>query len=367
MKSRLTELLVLPPHAQPGPDASILASKSVNWEVLALTRFFLAWVVLSVHTFMPSRIADAFAMFGGKAAVVGFMLISGFSIAASIEARPRDFILRRILRIYPMYFGALLLTLLVQGLLGPSVEIGGGVVHASGWGRILGNLLLTQMYLCKTMEFNGPFWSLSIEFSYYLMAPLFLLLPRRVLYLLIIVSGVVFTLPTNPDAGHLYDLLTRFNGLRYIWSWVLGFCLYFNRSRALSILGLIFCLIVFPLSDKDYSGYATLVTIVLTYAVLEFSHMVRVNRLCEKSFTFLGDLSYPLYLVHFPLAILLVAGLQVESDLLFFAVSLAIAYLNILLFDSYLKTIFFKPFVTRLYRAEIWKRLIRKVSGPGDG
>jgi peptidoglycan/LPS O-acetylase OafA/YrhL len=325
-------------------------SREVNWELLALTRFVLAWIVVSVHTYMPSQIAGLFGALGGKAAVVGFMLISGFSIAASIEARPQEFILRRILRIYPMYFGALLLTLLVQALIGPHVEVAGTVIEASGWGRIIGNLLLTQMYLCKALEFNGPFWSLSIEFSYYLLAPLLLLLPRALLFALAIVSGVVFTLPPDPDASRYYDLLTRFNGLRYLWSWLIGFCLFYNRSKAIALAGLILCLVVFPLSGRDYSGLPTLLTILGTYAVLQFSNKIRLNEFCKRTFTFLGDLSYPLYLVHFPLGLLLVVGLGVRSDLMFFALAMGLAYLNILLFDGFLKRRLFKPIFTSLYR-----------------
>ncbi len=333
-------------------------AKAVNWEFIALTRFVLAWIVVSVHTFMPSQIAEAFVMFGGKAAVVGFMLISGFSIAASIEARPHEFVLRRILRIYPMYFGALLFTLVVQLWVGPKVEVGGMVVEADGWGKFIGNALLVQMYLCKALNFNGPFWSLSIEFSYYLMAPLFLLLPRVILYPIVVASGVAFVLPSNPEAGKLYDLLTRFNGLRYLWSWLIGFCLYYNKNSIVSIAGLVFCLIVFSFSDKDFSGYVNWATIAFAFAVLQFSSYIKLNDFCKRLFNFLGDLSYPLYLVHFPLAILLVAGFNVTSDLLFFGLSLLLAYLNILVFDQVLKRIFFKPMTSKVYRLKMWGKLV---------
>ena len=335
--------LKFPSHLQTDP------ARAISWETLALTRFLLAWVVLSVHTFMPSRIASAFVIFGGKAAVIGFMLISGFSIAASIKSRPQGFILRRILRIYPMYFGAVLFTLLVQALMAPRVEVAGMTIEASGWGRILGNLLLTQMYLCKTLDFNGPFWSLSIEFSYYMVAPLFLLLPRAWLLFLIVLSGVVFVLPVNPDNGRLYDLLTHFNGLRYLWSWLMGFCIFSNTSRPLAVIGLLFSLAVFPFGARDLDGYVPFLTILGTYVLLHCAHLISVGGYAGKAFDFLGDMSYPLYLVHFPLSVLLVAGLHVQSDILFFALALALTYLNILLFDGYLKRVFFRPVFTRLY------------------
>ena len=332
--------------------------KSVNWDVLALTRFVLAWVVVSVHTFMPSRIAGAFVVFGGKAAVIGFMLISGFSIAASIQSRPQGFLLRRILRIYPMYFGAILFTLVVQALLEPRVEVGGMTIEASGWGRIIGNFLLTQMYLCKALDFNGPFWSLSIEVSYYLMAPLLLLLPRIWLMVAIIVSGVAFVLPENPDNGRIYELLTHFHGLRYLWSWLVGFWIFGNTSRLLSLAGLLFCLAVFPFGARDLDGWAPFLTILGTYLLLHYSHVIAVHVKVRRLFEFMGDLSYPIYLVHFPLSVLLVAGMNVRSDLVFFGLILVMAYLNILVFDRYLKRVFFGPIFRKVFALDIWSRLI---------
>ena len=81
-------------------------------------------------------------------------------------------------------------------------------------------------------------------------------------------------------------------------------------------------LIVFSFSDKDFSGYVNWATIAFAFAVLQFSSYIKLNDFCKRLFNFLGDLSYPLYLVHFPLAILLVAGFNVTSDLLFSGVNI---------------------------------------------
>jgi hypothetical protein len=61
---------------------------SVSWEALALLRFFLAWIVLSGHLTSytdHSGWAEALSSFDAKAAVVGFLLVSGYSIAASLD------------------------------------------------------------------------------------------------------------------------------------------------------------------------------------------------------------------------------------------------------------------------------------------
>ena len=145
-------------------------SSPVNWPLLAGVRFFLAWVVMTAHIdfYAPGGIAAAFYMFGAKASVAAFLLISGFSIAASIESRPHGFILRRLLRIYPLYFGALLLTLFVQSFIVSNAD--NPIYPADGWGKVIGNMLMTQMFFVKALVYNGPFWSLSIEFFFYVLA-----------------------------------------------------------------------------------------------------------------------------------------------------------------------------------------------------
>jgi peptidoglycan/LPS O-acetylase OafA/YrhL len=333
-------------------------AQDINWDVLALARFVLACIVVSVHTYVPSAVASSIGQLGGKAAVVGFLLISGFSIAGSIDSRPQEFLLRRILRIYPMYFGALLLTLVAQGLLYPEAELQGTRVTADGWLTYIGNFLLTQLYLCKAVSFNGPVWSLSIEFSYYVMAPLFLLLPRLVLLCIILISGCVFVLPQQPDSGIAYDLLTRFNGLRYLWPWLIGFCLYFNHSLRLAIAAMAFALVVFSHSDRDYARWIELITIAGTLLLLHFSGLFTPGPRLRRAFAFLGDISYPLYLVHFPLAFLLFAGLGVRSALAFFVVSLLMSWIMILVFDGPVKQRIFKPLFTFIYHMPAWKRVL---------
>jgi hypothetical protein len=52
-----------------------------NWSVLSVARFLLAFVVLNHHLgyFEPNGFTKIVAMFGGKAAVIGFLVISAFS------------------------------------------------------------------------------------------------------------------------------------------------------------------------------------------------------------------------------------------------------------------------------------------------
>jgi peptidoglycan/LPS O-acetylase OafA/YrhL len=75
-------------------------------------RFLLASIVAVAH--ISDFEKSPFSMFcaaslDAKAAVVGFLVISGFSIAASLDRDPNGFYFRRFKRIYPIYFFAVLL------------------------------------------------------------------------------------------------------------------------------------------------------------------------------------------------------------------------------------------------------------------
>src|ERR1019366_8528321 len=109
--------------------------KSVSWEALALLRFFLAWIVLSQHLTSVtdhSGWVEALSSFDGKAAVVGFLLVSGYSIAASLDRESEGFYRRRFLRVYPLYFFAIVFAVALEAWTKGHVP----------WVRAAGNLLL---------------------------------------------------------------------------------------------------------------------------------------------------------------------------------------------------------------------------------
>jgi peptidoglycan/LPS O-acetylase OafA/YrhL len=89
----------------------------MQWKVLAGLRFFLAWIVVCYHlkNFIPDYGKDFLCTFGklnGLTAVLGFLLISGYSIAHSLTKNPEGFYNRRFLRIYPLYFCAVIVSLI---------------------------------------------------------------------------------------------------------------------------------------------------------------------------------------------------------------------------------------------------------------
>lgn len=80
------------------------SQSSQRWAVLGGLRFALAALVLVGHAryCTPTyRWVQFLAQFGSFSAVLGFFLISGYSIAHSYDRRPDGFFRRRIQRLAP--------------------------------------------------------------------------------------------------------------------------------------------------------------------------------------------------------------------------------------------------------------------------
>lgn len=154
------------------------ANKQPNFDVLRL--LFAALVIFS-HSFELVRLPDPIqARIGsvspGQLAVDGFFLISGYLITRSWIADPsvRRFLARRVLRIYPAFIVASVLSVFVAGPLGAiphqyfaDLEVG----------RFLRGLLVLRdpqtprVFAGTSIELvNGAMWTISFEFRCYLIA-----------------------------------------------------------------------------------------------------------------------------------------------------------------------------------------------------
>lgn len=146
-----------------------------HWAVLAGTRFFLSLIVFFGHAggFLgKTGFTAAWEDLGELAAVLAFFVISGFSIAHSIEQRPRGYIVRRLWRIWPTYLFSFFCCTLPVVLLTPLWTAKTAADQTVTNGMILGNLFMLQGLLVPVLEANAATWTLAIEEWCYLAAPL---------------------------------------------------------------------------------------------------------------------------------------------------------------------------------------------------
>jgi peptidoglycan/LPS O-acetylase OafA/YrhL len=122
----------------------------------------------------------------GWAGVDLFFVLSGFLITGILlDARGargyfRAFYLRRVLRIFPLYYAYLAVLFWVVPRLAPGLEVKG---ETQGWlWSYLGNVLFAREGSFAASPYTAHFWSLAVEEQFYLAWPLVVwVLPRRAL------------------------------------------------------------------------------------------------------------------------------------------------------------------------------------------
>jgi len=269
-----------------------------QWAVLGGLRFLLASIVVLEHCnsfrFRHSfSWTDTGAILSGQAAVIGFLLISGYSMAHSLR-RPKGFYARRLRRIIPLYLAGLLLGLLVVKAGGGSVVMPGGqIITTPGLWEFAGNTLLLQGWVTTSLTINGPLWSLSVEGFYYAIAPLLKALRPWMFCLLIWVSAAAACAADQ----HVWLMKWGYAMLVLAWAWIGGFYWYRHRKSSTSLLLFaIGCVMPRLLRMPDFAE----LTIVFTIATLIAAPTLPLHRTLRAPLLYLGELSYPLYVFHWP-------------------------------------------------------------------
>lgn len=141
---------------------------------------FSAALLVFLHHFSYERISGkAFASLGryGEDAVIVFFVLSGYVIAyvaTEKEKTPRAYFLSRLTRLYSVVVPALLLTVLLDYIgrhVEPSLYDGWWYQDSHPWIRALASLSFTNQLWFFNIRFfsNGPYWSISYEFWYYVL------------------------------------------------------------------------------------------------------------------------------------------------------------------------------------------------------
>jgi peptidoglycan/LPS O-acetylase OafA/YrhL len=251
-------------------------------------------------------------------AVVLFFLISGFCIHypnTSGTARPswETYLIRRFWRIYPAYFVALLMSAGISYL---CLTLWGD----KDWnvGKIFRVATLTQNYPPANGQFliNPSLWTIPLEIEFYLLYPLAFLFfaSKRNYHLLLLaigISGVTILLSYN---GYLWLSFTAL----FLWpSWLIGaWIAKLHRDQKLKRIKLGYLLSLTGLSlgfalMSRYQNWETWTQYVAWTAFYSFffifclSHEAFINRVTGnglmKAISWIGTISFSLYLIHFPL------------------------------------------------------------------
>ena len=286
----------------------------------------------------------------GYLAVDFFFMLSGFVISYAYDDRWNrmslsDFFKRRLVRLHPMIvMGALigLTTFLLQG----GVKWDGSITPATG---VVLAFLLTCCFIPaipgalhevrgngEMFPLNGPSWSLFFEYIGNICYALFIRrLSTKALSWLVVALGVVYIwFSVGNVSGYesvgvgwtLGDSVNIFGGfLRMMFPFSLGMLLARNFKPmkvrgifwiAIAILLGLFSVPFFPSVDGIcVNGIYEMCCIMIAFPALVWLGASGVTS--DKASTgickFLGDISYPLYIVHYPIMYLFYAWLIKNS------------------------------------------------------
>ena len=315
----------------------------------------------------------------GYLAVDFFFILSGFVIGYAYDDRwktmkAKDFIKRRLIRLHPMVImGAILgaITFYIQG----SVKWDGSKVSLS----MLMLALLMNLFLIpaapgsgpevrgngEMYPLNGPSWSLFFEYIGNILYALFIRrLSAKALGVLVLLAGIglaSFAIFNFSGYGHLgvgwtmagHNLIGGF--LRLLFSFSAG-VLMSRKFKPVEVKGAfwICSLAIIILLSIPHIGeaealwmngiYDALCTLVI-FPILVYlgASGTTTGKSSIKICKLLGDISYPLYMVHYPFMYLFYAWVWQENltftqiwpiTLLLFLGTILVAYLFLKLYDE---------------------------------
>lgn len=325
---------------------------SSTWALLAITRFFLAFIVIigNGHLDKFTDVGLLFSIireFGGKTAVIVFLMISGISVGYSFMKSKEGFLKRRFLRIYPLYFIAVIGTVALQYYLGSPYLVKDTDYSVAGNLTSLSNFMLLQGIVSLPIMYNSPLWSISVEFFFYLILPLLYVLRLRYVYCIALLSLILYIAHSFLFPIELYGV----QHIIYVWPFVIGFLIAVRKQFwavipliLIGAFGIYYNFIMEVVSEK-YAFIWFLFSVVSIICILYLK--INLSDLIKKIFNFLGDISYSLYLFHIPFYFILYhIGIRDDNFYVILAILLCIPINYI--FDFWLKKIFWKPLVNKI-------------------
>jgi peptidoglycan/LPS O-acetylase OafA/YrhL len=148
----------------------------------------------------------------------------------------------------------------------------------------------------------GPSWSITCELIYYAVAPVIKRCTTKVLLICLGASFLAFIWHhDNNWASLIYGRAV----LGLAGFWLAGFLFYRHRDNRLAppvfVAGII---AVYTLNWNTAEPYAGINLLISVLAIV-YTREIYFNRQTARLLNYLGEISYPLYLVHFPFYVIM--------------------------------------------------------------
>lgn len=267
----------------------------------------------------------------GHEAVVVFFVLSGFFVGGSVLSKKMNFrfdgyLIARLSRLWTVLIPALVFTLVIDTLIRNFFpEILSGAFHSElmsgpkdvysdSFRTFLGNITFLQTIYVPVFGTNGPLWSLTNEFWYYITFPLMML-----------GFGVIVTKRMHQIISLILMVIVIWFFTNYVlggyFIWLAGVCVYLVYLNRLMQFGLWFVLgsfLIFLAAlintkttflpnpsgfHPDY--YVAIGFSIFLISLQKIEKSTFVQERLSKLAIWLSDISYTLYVIHFPMFMLL--------------------------------------------------------------
>lgn len=294
---------------------------------LDLVRFFAAFCVFFHH--LNARLVGKDILWWrlgsyGELAVTIFFVLSGYVISHVVATREKSlatYTISRIARLYSVIIPALILTFALDyfgQIIKPEIYSNVLAKPASWTGYISSLFFINEFQIFRFNGIqpgsNGPFWSLSFEVTYYIVAGI-IIFQRR----LALIVGVILLLCAGKTIIVLMPL------------WFMGFYLRIYQNRIIvcrytsiatfivSIIGLVLMPnarpylspdnygLAFPWGGKpfnreiQYDYITALLFLIHLIAAINIFNQTQILLRNKRIINWLGSLTFPLYCFHYPL------------------------------------------------------------------
>lgn len=252
-------------------------------------------------------------------AVDVFFILSGFVIALAYENKLVskklsffDFVKKRFIRLYPIYFVSLCIAFVLVIFGGYLSET--NLLLWTGYSAILTAFFIPRHGGAMMFSLNTPYWSLFYEFIVnFLYAAIAPFLSTKILIMIVLTAGCslayIGVMNGHLNAGWGNTEAHYAAGLsRSIFGILMGVLIYRFRSKLIEKISfispwlavlIIVAALLFPSIPKyNYIYDIFIVTIIFPLTVLIASQL-KESKL-EPALLMLGAASYPLYVLHYP-------------------------------------------------------------------
>ncbi|MDF3027772.1 MAG: acyltransferase [Fluviicola sp.] len=291
--------------------------------------------------------------------LITYLLLKEKAAAGSIDIK--RFYMRRVLRIFPLYYLYLGLILLVLNYFQMEINSESFLMYVF----LLGNI---PFILGTSIDCVGHFWSLGVEEQFYLFWPIIIKKIRKplkwvfvlLIFLLALKLGArVWDILYNGSRPSVFYTILHVNRFQCMMIGALGGILFIQKHPILKIVrnpiaeiivwGILILVTFnqFHIASVFDNEFIALLTLVLIIQQISYDGK-RVN-LNKGIFNWLGDISYGLYIFH-PLVLLLASKMihfNGKSKLTDYLICYGIVFLGTILV-SYLSYITFERFFLRI-------------------